>query len=418
MRITFVAVFSFLALAMVVCTFISMRSKKEIGKYVAFLTVSIIPPIIGNLIVVASDIRVLSVIGYYVYFLGMDVIMLSLVRFTFAYCNITVITRKYRYALYGVLAADALQYVLNPFFGQAFSVDQIMVDSMPYFRPVAYAGQTAHRIIDYGIVFIVLFIFIYKMTHSPRIYSEKYSVIVITLVITTITETFFIFSRTPIDRAMVGFGIFGLLIFYFSLYYRPLRLLDRMLANIASGMHQALFFFDTSGKCIWANEPGIAMTGISGNSFEKAERDLREMFGEIRSDKNEWHREESTGRGEDTRYYELEMHKVADERGNWVGSFLVITDNTKQKRDFARQLYNANHDPLTGLYTRSYLYEQIRRELSANPDTDYLVAFVDVRNFKIVNDIFGKKFGDYAIQCIAKLISTDISEHVKYGVRA
>ena len=60
-------------------------------------------------------------------------------------------------------------------------------------------------------------------------------------------QTFYIFSRTPVDTSMIGFAVFGLLVFFFALYYRPLRLLDRMLANIASELKEALFSSTRTG---------------------------------------------------------------------------------------------------------------------------------------------------------------------------
>ena len=88
-------------------------------------------------------------------------------------------------------------------------------------------------------------------------------------------QTFYIFSRTPVDRSMIGFGAFGILITYFSIYYRPLRLLDRMLSDIASDMSDGIFVFDPSGSCIWANTRGFEMIGIAGGEPEKAVEGLR-----------------------------------------------------------------------------------------------------------------------------------------------
>ena len=44
-----------------------------------------------------------------------------------------------------------------------------------------------------------------------------------------------------------------------------------------------------------------------------------------------------------------------------------------------------------------------------------MIVFVDVKNFKIVNDVFGNAFGDYAIQCIADWIQTGLSENTVCG---
>lgn len=141
-------------------------------------------------------------------------------------------------------------------------------------------GQTFHRVVDYGILAAVLVIFIVKVIKSPKINSERYSVILAAMVITTVWETAYIFSRTPIDRAMIGFGVFGLLVYYLALFYRPMRLLDSMLAQMASEIPDALFFFDASGQCIWANRPGMALTDIQSENYEPASDRLAAMFGD------------------------------------------------------------------------------------------------------------------------------------------
>ena len=114
----------------------------------------------------------------------------------------------------------------------------------------------------------MIIIFIVKTIRSSRIDAERYYVILGTILLTTVWETLYIFSRAPVDRSMVGFGVFGLLVFYFSLYYRPLRLLDKMLAMLASGMPDAIYFFDGGGHCFWANNRGIELAQISGSDFE------------------------------------------------------------------------------------------------------------------------------------------------------
>jgi FOG: GGDEF domain len=111
------------------------------------------------------------------------------------------------------------------------------------------------------------------------------------------------------------------------------------------------------------------------------------------------------GSGDDVKYYSLEKRVVAMDNSEVVGSFISIRDNTEEQKNLRQEIYSANHDRLTGLYTKEYLYKSVERKLKQNPDTDYIVGYVDVKNFKIVNDIFGSNFGDYSIQCIAKLVN-------------
>ena len=166
----------------------------------------------------------------------MDLLIWSMLKFVTEYCNYKWKKSKLRFVLELFLATDIIQYFFDPFFHQAFTIEPINVDGYDYYRLVPKLGQSFHRVVVYVILVVVLVMLFVKMVHSSRIYSERYSVIFGTLVLAALWQTFYIFSRTPIDRSMIGFGIFGLLIFYFSLYYRPMRQLDRMLANIASEM--------------------------------------------------------------------------------------------------------------------------------------------------------------------------------------
>ena len=416
MRLAFCVVFIAIIITLAVCSGVARRSSKPLGKTVGMITAALIPPVFGNLLIVGTDRQLIATIGCYIYFIGMDMVMYALLRFTVKYCEIRRRAVWLRIVADTLLITDVIQFLCNPFFGNAFTTERLDdVYGMAYYRLVPFLGQTYHRIVCYGILAGIMVILIVKMVRVPKIYSERYSVIFFTLVITSVWQTLYIFSRTPIDRSMIGFGITGVLIFYFSLYYRPLKLLDRMLANIASEMPEALFFFDANDKCIWANDPGIRLAGIERGEFGVATERLQEIFGNYEREAVEWSARHVTGSGSDARYYALEKHTVVDDRGRAAGSFLSIRDNTEEQQRIQREIYNATHDTLTGLYTREYLYERIRKKLAENPDTEYYVSFVDVKNFKIVNDIFSTSFGDYALQCIADWIRMDTNEKWVYG---
>lgn len=158
--------------------------------------------------------------------------------------------------LYGLLIVDAVQLLCNPILHHAFDLEAVEIASAPYFKLIPYFGQTFHRVVCYGIFFASITIFCWKMINAPRLYFERYAVIFFSMIAVGIWETFYIFSRSPIDRSMIGFGCCGLLIYYFAVYYRPVRLLDRMMAQVASQVFQGVFFFDAAGRCVWVNRTG------------------------------------------------------------------------------------------------------------------------------------------------------------------
>lgn len=416
MRIEFTIIFSLLIIILTVCTVSSMQSKKIIGKSVAFLVCSLIPPVIGNLIIICSTDKFPSMLGYYVYFLGMDAVMYALLRFTLRYCRITRPNKIVQFTIDALLIIDVIQYSFNPVFTHAFDTEPILVEGNLYFRLIPKLGQTYHRILDYGIFAFVLFIFLIKTLRSIKIYAERYLIIMLALVIGGVWETFYIFSGTPIDRSMIGFVVFGILTYFFALYYRPLRLLDRMLAGLASELPEALYFFDSNGLCIWANDRGIKLAGISDDDYARAESQLKEMFGEFDLKAEEWSTEKRLTTGTDTvKYYLLEKHTIPYSERKIVGSFLSIRDNTDEQLVLQKEKYNATHDVLTGLFTKEHLYERISEELAKDNDKNYAIVYINVNNFKMINDIFGSNFGDQVLIEIAHRIRANATENCIYG---
>ena len=361
MRQTFSLVFLLMAIALAMCAYLALRSRKAIGKHVAQTVAALIPPVIGNMIIIGSGTKASSTLGCYIYFLGMDLVMLALTGFTLEYCHLPNLKAKYLTTVRALLAVDAVQLLLNPLFGHAFDTEAIPVDGFAYYRLVPRLGQTFHRVVDYGILATVIVIFIYKLIRTPRIYAERYGIILAAILVGLVWETYYIFSRTPIDRSMVSFGVFGLLVFYFSIYYRPVRLLDRMLANIASEMPEAMFFLDVTGHCVWANRPGQRLAELGEGEFDSATERLRAMFDISLESLDEWSVQRQVAADDGVRHYVLQKHALSDDRGRLLGAFLSVRDDTREHQALQREKYNATHDRLTGLYNREYLYERIRQ---------------------------------------------------------
>lgn len=415
LRIFFSWILFTLDTVLIVCAVTSFRSVKPIGRQVGWLLITLLPPITGNLIIIGTSAKMVSVIGYYMIFLGMDCVMAALVRFTDVYCEGIGHGQREPIGMYVILGLDAVQLLLNPVFGHAFGMECIDVQGLPYYRVIPYAGLAAHRVVDYAVFVCVSLIFIVGALQTARIYRERYTVILIAMILVALWQTYYIFSRMPMDRSMIGYGFLGILVFYLSLYYRPLRLLDRMLSKIASNMPEALFVFDPAGKCIWANEPGLKMTDASESELDLISGRLSELFGSSSIRRADWSDNRVIGEDDDARYYTLEGHVVRDQKSYLAGSFLSIRDNTEEQRGIQNEMYRSTHDGMTGLYTKQYLFECIAKNLREHPDTEYQVVYIDVKDFKIVNDIFGTAFGDKAICRIADWIRQGMNDRCVYG---
>ena len=72
----------------------------------------------------------------------------------------------------------------------------------------------------------------------------------------------------------------------------------------------------------------------------------------------------------------------------------------------AQLMHTADHDPLTGLPTRSLLLERLEHELARDAADGARIAilFVDLDNFKLVNDSLGHGSGDKVLSEMARRI--------------
>ena len=86
---------------------------------------------------------------------------------------------------------------------------------------------------------------------------------------------------------------------------------------------------------------------------------------------------------------------------------LVFHDVTEQRRLSDEMSYRASHDTLTGLVNRAEFETRLRRTLgTARQDhSEHALLYIDLDQFKLVNDACGHSVGDQLLQQVAKLLA-------------
>ncbi|MCL2345465.1 MAG: EAL domain-containing protein [Desulfobulbus sp.] len=86
---------------------------------------------------------------------------------------------------------------------------------------------------------------------------------------------------------------------------------------------------------------------------------------------------------------------------------------TDQLSDSQRALtHRANHDQLTGLPNRAHVHELVEERLARKrPGEKLALAFIDLDDFKRVNDLYGHATGDALLRGIANRLRTQIRAH-------
>jgi diguanylate cyclase (GGDEF)-like protein/PAS domain S-box-containing protein len=99
--------------------------------------------------------------------------------------------------------------------------------------------------------------------------------------------------------------------------------------------------------------------------------------------------------------------------GRVVGAVLVFKDATEKKRLVRQISHQARHDSLTGLANRSEFNRQLERLLRdvRSGDGEHALCYLDLDQFKVVNDTCGHIAGDALLQQISMLLK----EHARAG---
>lgn len=101
---------------------------------------------------------------------------------------------------------------------------------------------------------------------------------------------------------------------------------------------------------------------------------------------------------------------LQNKEGKTIGAVETLQDVTKQKKHEAKLEFQANHDALTGLANRNLLTDRLNQSIAHATRDKRLLAllFIDLDNFKFVNDTLGHNVGDQLIQDAANKIQSVI----------
>jgi len=99
--------------------------------------------------------------------------------------------------------------------------------------------------------------------------------------------------------------------------------------------------------------------------------------------------------------------------GKVTGAVLVLHDMTQERQYIANLSWQATHDALTGLANRrefEYRLEQVLHPMGTQQGGRHALMFLDLDQFKLVNDTCGHAAGDELLRHICALLQSDLRE--------
>jgi len=194
-------------------------------------------------------------------------------------------------------------------------------------------------------------------------------------------------------------------------------------ARVFSDTHEGILITEPDGTIIEVNP---AFCGITGHSHEEVigqnpkilssgkqgPQFYYEMWQSL-AEKGHWQGEIWNRKKNGTLYAELlNISAINDDKDNtlnYVGIFSDITYAKKQQKELELM---AHYDVLTKLPNRALFYDRFLQAVAHSKRTETLLAvcFLDLDNFKPVNDTFGHNIGDELLIEVAERIKRNIRE--------
>lgn len=139
---------------------------------------------------------------------------------------------------------------------------------------------------------------------------------------------------------------------------------------------------------------------IEPDEYAKGEYICMESEFEVMDRKETCVFDETVKIGENMRQLKTYKSPLFDLDGSVMGTVGVATDVTQERIYEQMIISNANTDFLTGLYNRRYAYQFMEQE----KEKSLTVFYLDLDNFKSVNDRYGHQEGDRALVVTAKVL--------------
>lgn len=419
-KIAFVLILVMICVAMIVNAVYISKKEGSVAAYCRnFLYAGAFSIILYSIFLMCNEL-VMATFFYGLFICMLEWLLLYFFRYTLVYTCLFTNNKllKKTEMLFNILTVlSNTSIILNNVLHHMFRLDTVVYTECGEYWYVT--GFTVfyyiHLIYCYGLVVLIMLVLLYKILKTASSYRNRYTSILASFCMLIVSDAFCLFLAYPVNVSLVFYGIIAMFLSYFSLYHVPNIVIAKILSLSIQDMSSAMICFDENKECIYYNNNAkdvfkLQDKGHIDYAFAKW---FKKHKDDIKVD-NIWHSKEIRENGE-TLYFDMEYHNMKDEKGRQIGYYFILNDTTDSTLAYIKECYNARHDNLTGLYNRDYFFKKTAKMLKNNPNTTYYMLCSDIKDFKLVNNLFGFESGNEVLIAEADILRQRLGKNVTYG---
>ncbi|MBQ9537716.1 MAG: EAL domain-containing protein [Treponema sp.] len=409
MKLLYAAVFLFVDLLLIFCLFLAKKIGGAISSRLEAVLAAASIAVLSHVFIVATSSIAVATFAYALFYGSVNWILILLLRFCVSYTsfhhedNGSFLFLESTMML--ITAMDSIMFLMNPASGLAFVCKAVDWNGVgPFFITEKRIYFHIHIVYSYILSILIFLMLLVKIIRTSPAYWSRYLSIMLSFLVTLVWDAFFVLNRNPVDFSIIGYAVACVLILYFSVKYKPSKIINKILARIEDSSEDMLIFFDVDGNCIYANTSALRAFGFKVKNLDE----FREVVADWLDDKgfdpkvSNFSAVCSKVRNGTKYHFEFTYHTLYHGTVS-EGSFFHIRDCTKEVNSFNDAYYKATHDALTDMYNMEFLAQNISSKIKMDGEGWYIVV-TDIKGFKFINDLFGKKVGDKILISCADII--------------
>ena len=350
-----------------------------------------------------------------IYFLLTDWLLYYMLQFSMEYVGSKFDDYVKRKLMILLLAADSVSLLLNYGFHHLFCLNPVEAyGGEIYYRLDVTPAFYIHYLIIMMLVTFCLISLFYGVFRAPRFYRSRYLVIAVIMVAIVIMNI--LTYQSPIDMSVFGYAVEAVCIYYCVYVFTPQRLLRKTLLLVAEDMSVGLLVLDVDGKKLYHNKSARKLLDEErllkdkeGNTLEEW---CRHLYMEHHMDCN---REKTFEYQGEEVMLNVHLQIMMDVNKKLQGGYFVIQDRTQEINKLKKEKYFATHDSLTGLYNKAHFFEKAEQYIKEHKEEELLIVNTDIKDFKMINDLFDSKIGDMVLNRCAQIIREQTKGALVYG---